>query len=144
MSETFRYYHPIRVRFSETDLQGHVFFGNYFTYFDVAAVEYMRAIGYSYQTMGAEGVDLVYASSHCDHLGRAFFDETLHVYTRIGHVGNTSLKFEFLVRGAGDGRLIARGEIVAVMVDAEEMRPVRVPESFRRAIDLFEKGGDGS
>ena len=144
MTKEFRYFYPLRVRFAETDLQGHVFFGTYFTYFDVAALEYMRAIGYSYQTMTAEGVDMVYASSHCDYLDRAFFDETLHVYTRIGHVGNTSLRFEFLIKSAEDDRTIARGNIVAVMVDAKEMRPIRVPDSFRQAIRAFEQGGDVS
>jgi len=31
----FRFYYPVKVRFVETDAQGHVFFGHYLTYFDV-------------------------------------------------------------------------------------------------------------
>ncbi len=141
MADSFRFFHPIRVRFAETDLQRHVFFGNYFTYFDVAAIEYMRAVGYDYQTMIGEGYDLVYASTRCDYVGRAFFDETLNVHARIGRVGNSSLRFDFDIREVKTGRAVARGEIVAVMVGADAMRPVRVPDSFRRAIAAFEKSG---
>lgn len=143
MTDSFRFFHPIRVRFAETDLQRHVFFGNYFTYFDVAAIEYMRAIGYDYHTMIEGGFDLVYASTRCDYVGRAFFDETLNVHARIGRVGNSSLRFEFDIREAKTGRAVAQGEIVAVTVDAEEMRPVRVPDAFRQAVAAFEKSGKG-
>jgi len=139
LDNTFQFFHPIRVRFAETDMQGHVFFGNYYTYLDVAAMEFLRAIGYGYHTMIAEGVDMVYASSRCDHVGRAFFDDTLYVYTRIDHIGNTSLRFAFDVREAQSRREVARGEIVAVMVDAKEMRPVPVPETLRKAIASFER-----
>jgi len=133
-----QFYHPIRVRFAETDMQGHVFFGNYFTYFDVAAMEYMRAIGYGYYTMIKEGVDMVYASTHCDFKDRAFFDETLHVFTRIAQIGNTSLRFAFDVREAKSHRQVAQGGVVAVMVDAGELRPIAVPATLRKAVAAFE------
>ncbi len=31
MTANERYYFPIQVRYADTDAQGHVFFGNYFT-----------------------------------------------------------------------------------------------------------------
>ena len=56
MSEPFKFYATLKVRFNETDLQGHVNFGQYYFYFDVGATEYMEAIGYSYDDMLADGV----------------------------------------------------------------------------------------
>ena len=58
-----KFYYPIKVRFVETDAQGHVFFGHYLTYFDVGLTEYMHTIGFSYQDLLAMGLDMFYVAS---------------------------------------------------------------------------------
>ena len=133
-SERYKFYHPVRVRYVEVDSQQHVFFGHYLTYFDVALVEYMKAVGYSYPDMIAAGVDMFYAHASCDYKGRARFDDLLHVHARIGHIGNTSFTFEFAARKQPTDELIATGKIVAVAVDAETEKPVRVPDGLREAV----------
>ena len=45
MSQPFKFHTRIRVRFNETDLQGHVNFGQYYFYFDEATTHYFEAIG---------------------------------------------------------------------------------------------------
>ncbi len=136
----YRFYHPIRVRYVEVDAQQHVFFGYYYTYFDVALVEYMRAIGFDYPAMVASGVDMFYVASECQYKGRARFDDLLHVHARIGHIGNSSFTFEFAVYKQPTDELIATGKIVAVAVDAGTERPVRVPDALREAVGRFESG----
>ena len=138
MPSGFRFYHPIRVRYVEVDAQQHVYFGHYLTYFDVALIEYMRAIGYPYRDMVASGVDMFYVESGCQYRGRARFDDLLHVCTRIGHIGNTSFTFEFSIHRQPTGGLVATGKIVAVAVDAGTERPVRVPDELREAVARFE------
>ena len=113
MSQKYKFYYPLRVRYVETDAQGHVFFGHYLTYFDVALVEYMRAVGHTYQGMVASGVDMFYAEASCQYKGRARFDDLLHVDARIGHIGNTSFTFEFAIYKQPTDELIATGKIVA-------------------------------
>lgn len=134
----FKFAHPLRVRYVEVDAQQHVYFGQYLTYFDVALVEYMRAIGCSYQDMVASGVDMFYVDAGCQYKGRARFDDVLDIHTRIGRIGNTSFTFEFAVYEHGAEELIATGQIVAVAVDVETERPVRVPEALRKAVAQFE------
>ncbi|MBN1975810.1 MAG: acyl-CoA thioesterase [Anaerolineae bacterium] len=136
----YRFQHPIRVRYVEVDAQQHVFFGHYLTYFDVALVEYMKAIGHSYPDIVAAGVDMFYVHAECDYKGRARFDDLLHVHTRIGHIGNTSFTFEFAARRQPADELIATGKIVAVAVDVETENPVRVPDELREAVARFEEG----
>jgi acyl-CoA thioester hydrolase len=41
----FAFFHPLRVRWAEVDMQAIVFNGHYLTYFDVAFTEYWRATG---------------------------------------------------------------------------------------------------
>jgi acyl-CoA thioester hydrolase len=141
MGQRYEFFHPLRVRYIEVDAQRHVFFSHYLNYFDVALVEYMRAIGNVYQEgMLASGVDMFYAAASCQYKGRARFDDLLHVHVRIGHIGNTSFTFEFAVYRQPADVLIATGEIVAVAVGAETEKPTRVPDVLREAVARFEEG----
>ncbi|HID29044.1 MAG TPA: acyl-CoA thioesterase [Desulfobacterales bacterium] len=134
----YKFYHPLRVRYVETDPQQHVLFSQYLNYFDVGLTEYTRAIGYFYPDMVASGVDMFYVEASAQYKGRARFDDLLHVHTRIGHIGNTSFTFEFAVYKQPDDELIATGKIVAVTVDAETQEPIRVPDELREAVARFE------
>ena len=138
MEDKYRFYQPLRVRYSETDAQGHVFFGNYLNYFDIGLLEYTRAVGYTYQDMLASGVDMFYVESGCQYKGRAYFDDLLHVHTRIGHIGNTSFAFEFAIYRQPADELIATGRITAVAVDTQTEQPIRVPDELREAVARFE------
>ena len=139
MNGKFRFYHPIKVRYVETDAQGHVFFGHYYTYFDVAMMEYMRAIGFSYRDLLDVGMDLLYVESLCRHQAPAYYDDVLNVHTQIGNIGDSSLTFEFSVHKEGSDQLVATGHIVAVNVDKDTRRPMRVPDALRRAVQEYER-----
>lgn len=138
MENHFKFFVPLQVRFVETDMQGHVFFGHYFTYFDLALTEYLKALGYTYDDFLKEGVDFFYVQTDCQFKGRAFFDEILHVHTRVGKIGNSSFTFEFSLFEESSGRPIATGHITAVAIDKETREPVRVPERFRKAVADYE------
>jgi len=138
MHEPFKFSTPVRVRFNETDLQGHVNFGHYLFYFDIGVTDYLRAIGYSYERLSAEGIDMVYGESRARYLSPAYFDETLNIHTRIGRIGNSSMRFDFQVIEASTGRRVAEGEITVVMIERDTHKKIRVPESLREAVARFE------
>jgi acyl-CoA thioester hydrolase len=139
MRPKYKFYHPLRVRYIETDAQGHVFFGHYLNYFDVGLLEYTRALGYTYLDMVASGVDMFYVEANCQYKGRAYFDDLLHVHTRIGHIGNTSFAFEFAIYRQPADEMIATGRITAVAVDTQTEQPIRVPDELREAVARFEE-----
>jgi acyl-CoA thioester hydrolase len=138
VGERFRFHYPLKVRYAETDAQGHVFFGNYYTYFDEALLEYMKAIGYSYADLLDDGLDFLYVESLCRHHAAVYFDEVLNVHARIGSIGSSSLTFEFSIYKKGRGELAATGHIVAVNVDKTSRRAVPVPEVLRRKVKEYE------
>jgi acyl-CoA thioester hydrolase len=138
MRPKYKFYHPLRVRYVETDAQGHVFFGHYLNYFDVGLLEYTRALGYTYPDMVASGVDMFYVEANCQYKGRAYFDDLLHVHTRIGHIGNTSFSFDFAIFRQPADEVIATGRITAVAVDVHTEQPIRVPDELREAAARFE------
>ncbi len=136
--DKYKFYLPLSVRFAETDLQGHVFFGHYLTYFDEALTGYMHAIGCTYKDLLEVGADLYYIHTECDFKSEAFFEEVLNVHARIGKIGNSSIMFEFAAIKARDDEWVATGNIIAVTVDAKTKKPVRVPEEMRAAVARYE------
>jgi acyl-CoA thioester hydrolase len=138
LENNFKFFTPIQVRYSETDPQGHVFFGHYFNYYDIALVEYLSAVGYSYNDFLNDGVDFFYVQAECRFMGEARYSETLHVHVRAGNVGNTSFTIEFSVFEQESARPIAAGSIVGVTVKKGTSEKVSVPERFRKAVDDFE------
>ncbi len=137
--EKYRYFLPLRVRFAETDLQGHVFFGNYLTYFDEALTGYTHAIGCGYHEILHAGADLYYIHSECDYHSRAFFEDELRIHARVGKIGTSSISFDFTAMKALNDELVATGKIIAVTVDPQTKKTTRVPEVFREAVARYEK-----
>lgn len=125
-----------KVRYSDTDEQGHVFNGNYFVYFDDAITDYMEAL--LGRAGSPEGCDIFLAHAECDFRSSARLGETLHTTARIERVGSTSLTFALTTLEAATGRVVAQGKEIYVVVDLETHRPMPVPEGLRRRIEAFE------
>ena len=139
MSLPFKFSTPVKVRFNETDLQGHVNFAQFYFYFDVGLTEYLEAIGYDYSRMVEDGTDMVYVESHCRHRSPARWPEVLQVWTRLAHLGRRSLRFEFEIRDQVGGREVAEGHIAAVTVAPGSFEPRPVPEALRLAAQTYEQ-----
>ncbi|HKQ05889.1 MAG TPA: thioesterase family protein [Blastocatellia bacterium] len=138
MKNDFRFHHPLRVRFADTDMQGIVFNGNYLTYYDVAWTEYFRALGLTWRDMIGLGADTVLARTTMEFKAPARFDQILEIHTRVSKVGNTSLTFEFEIYAQGDERLIGTASSLYVCIDPQTLKPVRVPDALRSRISEFE------
>jgi len=131
---------PIRydrkVRYSDTDAQGHVFNVNYFRYFDDAITDYMEA------AMGgdhaAAGYEIVLAHAECDFAASARLGEKLTTEVRVERLGRTSLTFVLTVTEGEAARPICRGKEVYVVVDPKTFAPMEVPPSLREAVARLE------
>ena len=137
-ADKFRFFHPIQVRYADTDAQGHVFFSNYLTYFDEAHGAYFRAIGVPWPKLMEMGLESYHVSVHCDFKGSAFYEDTLHVHARIARIGNSSYTFECAIYKEQSDELIASGTITAVFVTPETRQPTRVPDEIRQAVAAYE------
>ena len=140
--QKFKFFAPVKVRYEDTDQQGHVYFGKYYAFFDEGVEGYLQALDYNMDKLLAEQTDFVFAESHCTYKSAAKWPEMLHVYTRIGHIGRRSLRFEFEIWADEDSRLVATGYIAAVTVDHETFKPHPVPNGLRQAVAAYE--GEGS
>lgn len=129
--------HTMRVRFRDTDAQGHVYFGNYFEFCDEAYSAYMRAMGMPWQELVKGGTDMFYASATCDYVGSARFEDTIHIEARISKIGNTSITIDFAIRNEASA-LLAKATLTSVCVDPKTREKTRVPDVFREAVTAFQ------
>lgn len=131
--------YTMRVRFRDTDMQGHVYFGNYFVFCDEALGAYMRAAGTPWQKMVERGTDMYYVNATCDYSGSARFEEDVQIETRISRIGSSSFTSEFVIRN-DQRETLAKASVTSVCVDPKTREKVPVPDSFRAAIGAFEEG----
>jgi acyl-CoA thioester hydrolase len=133
----FRFSTGVRVRLPETDAFGVVYHGYYFTYFDVARMDYLRAIGLMDVVKSGRASNLIVHTA-ADFKAPGRFDEELTVRARISDIGTTSFTFEFQVERKAGGELVATGRSVHVSVDQKTLRPVPVPDELRAAVRAYE------
>lgn len=124
----------LRVRFADIDLQGHVFFAHYFTYCDEAFMAYLDSLGFSWEKLGAMGLELYYVESNCEFKGRAFFADNLNVNTRIIRLGRSSMNAEMLITKNNENEVIAIAKITAVMISSETGKSTPIPDKLKNAI----------
>ncbi|NEX59711.1 acyl-CoA thioesterase [Noviherbaspirillum galbum] len=134
----FSFFHSLRVRWAEVDMQAIVFNGHYLTYFDVAFTEYWRATGLPTVVQQAEeGKELFARKSTIEYLAPARFDDVLDIGVRCAAFGRTSVRFVLEIH-KGDEHLIS-GELVYVYADTTVRKGVPFPEEWRDRLSAFEK-----
>jgi acyl-CoA thioester hydrolase len=121
------------VAFRDLDGLGHVNNAVYLSYVESARLAYMQEV---LGPLELEELGIV-ADVKISFRSPAALGETLEVGHRVSRVGETSLVFDFEVRG-GDGRLVAEGSTVHVAFDYGVQRPVPVPEEWRSRIESYE------
>jgi acyl-CoA thioester hydrolase len=133
---------PLRVRYSECDLQGHVFNANYFSYFDIALTELWRVAAGGYEAMLETGVDLVVAEATARYRAPARFDDELDIEITVTHLGSTSMRTD--LRVLRDGVALVEGQMVHVFIDRETIAKTPIPPGIRAALEAEGAAGEGA
>jgi acyl-CoA thioester hydrolase len=133
----FRFFHRLRVRWAEVDLQRVVFNGNYLLYFDVAFTEYWRATGLPDPlAQQREGRELFVRKAELEYLGSATFDDELDIGVRCEKIGRSSLTMNLAIF-RDDSCLIA-GSLVYVYADAKAKQSTEIPAGWREKIAVLQ------
>jgi acyl-CoA thioester hydrolase len=136
MAEPFR--HRLRVRWSECDLQGVVFYPQYLAYLDHTVTELWReAVGPYTEMIPEHGVDMVVAEAAMRYRDSARFDDELEISATVTRLGDTSITTAFKIARAADGALLTEGELRHVFVDPEDFGKRAMPDRVRAALERF-------
>src|SRR5262252_5666317 len=123
----------LRVRYAETDQMGVVYHANHFIWFEVGRVELLRRLGFSYKDMEQQdNCFIAVVDARCRFKAPARYDDELIVRTSMKNVRGSLVHFFYEVLRESDGTLLAEGETVHIVTDAQ-MKRRTLPEKYARA-----------
>ena len=135
--QDFRFFHRLRVRWAEVDMQKIVFNAHYLMYFDTAISDYWRALALPYEaTMLSLGGDLYVKKASIEFHGSARFDDRLDVALKCKHIGNSSMTFTGAIL-RGEEHLISC-ELIYVFADPSTQKSKPVPAALRDILTGYE------
>jgi len=123
----------VRVRYAETDQMGYVYYGNYATYFEVARVELLRSIGFSYKKLEEEGIMLPVFEFSIKYFKPAYYDDLLIIKTTIPESPGARIKFLYETFNE-KGVLLNKAETTLVFISRATNRPIAVPDDLKVAL----------
>ena len=126
----------VRVRFAETDAQGVAHHANYVVWFELARVAYLAEYAGGYNALREQGLEAVTTEVYAAYRAPARFDDMVRVHVRCSGMRGTRFRFEYVVER--EGEQLADGWTAHACVDAQTLRPARVPEWLREAVATAE------
>ena len=124
----------VKVRFSDTDSQGHLYFANYLVYADEVAGYYMEELGFSAMNPRDAPCFIFTVNINCDYLDECKAFDDVRVEVGYARLGNSSADVAFELYRAHDNVQLAKGSLTQVFVDKETRKAAGIPASIRKAI----------
>ena len=135
---TFRFYHPIEVRYGDLDPQGHLNNAKYLTYFEQARIQYVRHLGLFIEGQSFLDIGVILADVHVAFRKPIEWDTPVKVGVRAARLGTKSMTMEQVIVHAGSGEVLAEGEVVVVAFDYRAGKSIVIPSEWREKISEFE------
>ncbi|MFT6167754.1 MAG: acyl-CoA thioester hydrolase [Vicingaceae bacterium] len=117
----------LRVRYSETDQMGFVYYGNYPQYLEIGRVDALKTVGISYRSMEESGYRLPVKDLIIKYYKAALYDDELVVTTQVKHMPTNKIIFDYEIHRGED--LIITAQTTLFFMDASK-RACRPPKDF--------------
>lgn len=125
------YTNTITVRFSETDMAGHVNNAMYLTYLEEARMHFIR------QVLLVDDVPLILASVRLDFLQQVFFGDTITIETGVCRLGTTSFDMTHQLYRDGGRSLALTGLATLVRFNYQKQIPEPISEEWRTKLAQY-------
>jgi acyl-CoA thioester hydrolase len=127
----------VRVRYSETDKMGYVYYGNYMQYYEIGRVEAMRNLGLIYADLENKlGIFMPVASLTVRYIRPAFYDDLLILETSIPELPTDKIKFNTKIYNEQKD-LLNTAEIHLCFVDTQSFKRVSIPETIIEKLQSY-------
>jgi len=122
----------IPTRWMDNDVYRHVNNVVYYSFFDTVINHYLiHAGGLDYERGEQVGFAV---ESHCQYLRPIQFPDVLEAGLRVGHLGNSSVRYEVGIFKQGEDTPSAFGYFVHVFVDTQSQKPTPIADPIRSAL----------
>ncbi|MDG2502503.1 MAG: thioesterase family protein [Porticoccaceae bacterium] len=129
----------VKVRYSDLDAQGHLYFANYLVFGDEVLGAYMEQLGLSIMDPLNAPCLIFTVNIHCDYLNEIAGDSAIAVYAGYGRLGKCSADAVFELYDNSDGVLLAKGGLTQVFVDPKTRQSMPIPAFYRENIIAQQK-----
>ncbi len=126
----------IRVRYSETDQMGYVYYGNYAQYFEVARTEMLRNNGLTYKEMEERGLMLPVSLFDIKYIKPGFYDDLLSIKIYLKKIPSVRMVFNYETYNQKK-ELLNIANTTLVFIDKENKKPTKAPDFFISKISKY-------
>src|SRR5882672_2006487 len=86
---------------------------HYFVWFELGRTELMRQAGCAYGALeDVDGVFFPVIEAGAEFVSPARYDDEVEIETRLTHAGGVRVRFDYVLRSAGDSRVLSTGYTV--------------------------------
>lgn len=126
-----------RIRWSDLDAAGILYFGNYVRLFEIGETELFRAAGHPYSNKQFDelGIWMLRVQFNCTFLSSGYIDDLLSIYVWISHIGGASLDIQFAI--CRDSVMLGHGICTIVSTNRQTQKAVKIPETLRNGLKPF-------
>lgn len=117
----------LRVRYSETDQMGFVYYGNYPQYLEIGRVDALKSVGVSYRSMEESGYGLPVKDLIIRYFKAALYDDELIVTTTVKQMPTNKIIFDYEIHRGED--LIVTAQTTLFFIDSNK-KACRPPQAF--------------
>jgi len=130
-----------RVRWSDCDPLGIIWYGAYLKYFEAAEHEMFRAAGLPYEVLRVEReVQFPRRALKVEFVSPAQMDELLDIDVGVAKIGNSSLTMRLEAYCAADRTLRATAQLTVVCVEKSSITKRVIPDWVREALSPYVAG----
>ncbi len=128
-----------QIRWSDTDLAGIMYFGNYTRLFEIGETAlFAYAKIDNFEKLGKEcHAWMLRVAYHCEFLAPVFLNDLVRVEIEVGKLGGASMTLNFRVLRDADHTLLGEGYCTIVMADQTTRKPKRIPDAMRIALSPY-------
>ena len=126
--DAYRYYTSLTTRWMDNDAYGHINNVVYYSYFDTVVNRYLIEAGVL--DVDRSPVIGLVVETHCNYFASLAFPQTVDAGLRVAHLGESSVRYEIGLFGAGEPVAAACGHFVHVYVDRTTRRPATLPAAL--------------
>ena len=102
---------------------------NYLNYFEMARIEWLNIIGFSYAELEKKGVFFPVVTAYVNFKSPAYFDDVLKVKVIMEEMPKAKIKLNYQIINDSK-KEIANGSTTLAFLDTKTNRPVRCPQSL--------------
>lgn len=126
-----------RIPWADVDLAKIVYFPRYFSYFEMAELEWYRVQDFVYENVLEDlGIWMPRVAAHCNYRAPARLAELISIEMHLERLGRTSYTYGFNGYRLPERTHLVDGYITIATVDRASFRPKPVPEKL---VSLLEK-----